>query len=366
MQRDLIYMIALSKIKHIGPISAKSLISYCGSAEAVFKESKRKLSRIPNIGPHAIEIISKQDPRVDAEMELEFINHNNIKVLSYRDALYPERLKQIQESPIILYYKGKADLNAKKMLGIVGTRKPSTYGLSQCEKIVSGLQDYDVTIVSGLAYGIDACAHKQSIQSDLPTIGVLGHSFETLYPASHRSLAVKMLNNGGLLTEFPSGTRMDKENFPMRNRIIAGMTDGLLVVESAQRGGSMISATFALAYNKDVFALPGRVNDPLSAGCNSLIKSHKAALIEDADDIALALNWTKKTDQAVGTQKSLFEPLEPTEQLILETIQNYPNIHIDKLVASIKTTPGEVATNLLQLEFKGIVKSLPGKRYILV
>ena len=366
MHPDLPYMIALSKIKNIGPISAKSLIGYCGSAQAVFNENKRLLSRIPQIGPHTIELLKGKDPHLLASAELEFIDRHNIRIMSYRDSTYPERLKHIPESPIILYYKGHADLNATKMIGIVGTRKPSPYGLVQCERIVDGLAAYDVTIVSGLAYGIDACAHRKALDADLPTIGVLGHSFETLYPASHRSLAANMLIQGGLLTEFPSGTRMDKENFPMRNRIIAGMTDGLLVVESAVKGGSMISATFALAYHKDIFTIPGRLNDRLSAGCNHLIKNHKAALVESADDIGHALGWNKKDDTVPGMQKTLFEPLEPVEQHIVEAIRDHPRIHIDKLVASVRLTPGEIATNLLTLEFKGIVKSLPGKHYILV
>ncbi len=232
--------------------------------------------------------------------------------------------------------------------------------------MIAELAEYDIVTVSGLAYGIDACAHKQSLQFDIPTIGVMGTSFETLYPASHRSLAAKMIDQGGLLTEFPKGTRRDKENFPMRNRIIAGMTDGLIVVESAAKGGSMISATFAHAYNKEVMALPGRNNDPLSQGCNNLIQQHKAALIKDGADIANLLNWSKPNEQNSAIQASLFEPLGDIESNLLEIIQEHPKIHIDKLVGIAKITPGEIASSLLQLEFKGLIKSLPGKRYLLV
>lgn len=366
MHRDLPFMIALSKINSIGPISAKSLISYCGSAEEVFKAKKSQLLKIPKIGQSAVEVLKKSDPEALYSPELAFIEARQLQIFSYRDSDYPARLKQMLESPIIVYYRGEADLNAKRMLAIVGTRKATPYGTTQCQKIISGLKDYQVTIVSGLAYGIDACAHRQSLEVDLPTIAVMGTSFETLYPASHRSLAAKILQNGGILSEFPSGARMDKENFPMRNRLIAGMTDGLLVIESAKKGGSMISATFARSYNKDVFALPGRVNDSVSSGCNHLIKTNQAALITCAEDIAYHLNWEKCGEQSSGQQAELFEPLQPVEKEIVNIIQQNPNIHIDKLVLLVKSTPGEIASHLLQLEFKGLIKSLPGKRYMLV
>ena len=366
MHTDLPFMIALSKINSIGPISAKTLISYCGSAEEVFRAKKKALLKIPRIGAQAINVLTNTEAEALYSPELAFIEEKKLQVFNYRDSGYSARLKQILESPIVIYYRGTADLNAKRMLAIVGTRKASPYGLAQCQKIVEGLVEYQATVVSGLAYGIDACAHRQSVECKLPTIAVMGTSFETLYPASHRSLASKILDTGGILSEFPTGTRRDKENFPMRNRLIAGMTDGLLVVESADKGGSMISATFARSYNRDVFALPGRVNDKTSIGCNNLIKRNQAALITNADDIAYQLNWEKCSDKRSGLQTELFEPLQPLEQEIVHILQNHPTIHIDKLILLAKAPPGEIATYLLQLEFKGLIKSLPGKRYMLV
>ena len=364
MNPDLPYLIALSKITHIGPITAKTLISYCGSAEEVFRTGPKTLNKIPRIGKAAIDLLGTVDPEKLYEPELSFIEKKALKVLSYKDSGYPIRLKNQMESPIILYYKGTADLNAKRMLAVVGTRKASPYGLSQCQKIIEGLSEYQVTIVSGLAYGIDACAHKHSLKNDLPTIAVMGTSFDTLYPASHKNLAARILDDGGILSELPSGSRRDKEHFPMRNRLIAGMTDGLLVVESKPKGGSMISVTFAKSYNKEIFAIPGRINDVYSAGCNHLIKTNQAFLITQAEDICYHLNWERKNQNNNSKQIDLFEPLVPLEQEIVDLINQNPNIHIDKLNLLLKSPPGEVASHLLQLEFKGLVKSLPGKRYM--
>ncbi len=365
MSRDLPYLMALTRIPNIGPVKTKNLIGYCGSAENVFKSKVSHLSKIPNIGPLLASQIKKTDPHDGIEVYQKKLQDKNINVLTYMDDEYPVRLKQIPDSPALLFQMGAATLNAHRMISIVGTRKPSAYGLAQCARIVQGLKEYQVTIVSGLAFGIDACAHRHALNEELPTIAVLGHGLDKIYPAQHRSMARKIVSQGALLTEFHYGSKMEKENFPLRNRIIAGISDAILVVESAVRGGSMITAEFGNAYYKDVFALPGKVSDDMSKGCHSLIKAHKASLIESAEDIAKFLGW-EKMDKKQGTQQTLLLDLTDIEWQIVQILKETPNCDIEHLIRKTQLTIQNLATTLLQLEFKGIIKSLPGKRYMLI
>ncbi|HEX7367011.1 MAG TPA: DNA-processing protein DprA, partial [Pelobium sp.] len=254
----MLYNIALTFVKGIGDVTIKSLISYCGSAEEVFKTKQTALEKIPGIGPKTAKLIVNHEAFSRAEQELKFVEKYKIEPLFYTDKLYPRRLKNCADAPALLYFKGNADLNNQKTLAIVGTRNASNYGKAFCEKLIDGLKAHQALIVSGLAYGIDVASHKAAVNLKQTTVGVLGHGLDRIYPALHRSVAESMLANGGLLTEFPSQTNPDRQNFPKRNRIIAGLADAVIVVEAAKKGGALITAEIANSYNKDVFALPGK------------------------------------------------------------------------------------------------------------
>ena len=364
MDNSLLYKIAITKIPLVGTINAKNLISYCGGVEAVFFNSKKALLKIPGVGVETASSIVEQSVLKSAEAEIEFIEKHNIKSYFYLDEDYPARLKHYEDCPVMLYFRGNANLNHHRNVAIVGTRKPTPQGRIICEELVEGLQAYDVNIISGLALGIDVTAHKKSVDLGIDTVGVLGHGLSMIYPSQHKAIAEQMLERGGLLTEFTSQLTPEREHFPMRNRIVAGLCDALIVVETANKGGSMISAEIANAYNKDVFAVPGRLNDKTSAGCNRLIKTHKAALIESAKDISYIMRWEEVNKQAI--QKKMFVELNSEEQKIVDLLQEVDSVSIDKLSYQTSFTSSEMAGLLLGLEFKGMIKTLPGKRYMLV
>ena len=361
MDNKLLYKIALSKIPGIGAVLAKNLVSYCGGADAVFQANRKKLKQVPGIGEKITSDILSSDVMLQAEKELQHIQKNDIIVLDHLHPDYPSRLKHFSSAPYIIYQKGHGALNPNRTVAIVGTRKPSTKGEINCKSIVSGLQKYGVTVISGLAYGIDITAHKACVQESVPTIGIMGNGFGKIYPSAHIKTAKQMLEQGGLITEFGYEVGPDRKNFPARNRIIAGMADAVIVVESASKGGSMITAIFGNEYNKDVFAVPGKPQDEMSAGCNYLIKTQQAALCENADDIAFVMGWDAD-DRA--TQKSLFIDLTKKEQQILEIIKKHEKISMDHLSYETETAQSELSSLLLNLEFKGCIKALPGKQYI--
>lgn len=362
---DLLYQIALTQIPMVGAITARNLVSYCGSPAGVFTAKKKDLLRIPGIGERIATSILESDVLKAAEKELHFVEKNQIQVYFYLDAAYPEKLKPYADSPIVLYCKGNADLNSLRVVGIVGTRQPTPQGVAFCEELVEGLKPYNVLILSGLAYGIDIASHRKSLELGMPTIATLGHGFQTIYPPQHRSIAERMCENGGLLTEFPSNTKPDREHFPMRNRIIAGLCDALVVIETGVRGGSMITAHMANEYNKDVFAVPGRVQDKHSQGCNHLIKTHKAALLESAADLAYVMRWEAQQAPKL-IQHQLFVELTQEEKIVVNLLHQFSELHVDKLLYELQLTGSEMAALLLELEFKGMIKSLPGKRYALI
>lgn len=365
MNKNLLHNIALTLVPDVGPIIAKVLISYCGSAEAVFKASKRELSKIPQVGLKTIEKIKNQkDVFSQAEAQIKYLDKVGGKAVIFHSDDYPRRMKHFDSSPLVLYYRGKMNLNHQRTVAIIGTRKPTEQGKINCEKLLEGLQDYGVQIISGLAFGIDTCAHAQAVKLGIETIGVMGHGLDRMYPASNRKLAGQMLENGGVLTEFPIETNPDRENFPMRNRIIASMSDVIVVVESKKRGGSIITAEIANSYNKDVFAIPGRINDEVSEGCNRLIKQHKANLLESADDIGYIMRWDE-LDKNKVVQKSLFIDYTPEEQKVIDALKEVQQLTVDELHYRLKIAPSEFASILLNLEFKGAIRSLPGKKYIL-
>jgi DNA processing protein len=362
---ELLYKIGLTLIPQVGPVMARTLVSYCGGPREVFAASRKELLRVPGIGTQLASNILSQAPLEAAEQELEFIEAHGIEGLFYLDEGYPRRLRPYADSPVMLYYKGNAPLNAERVVAIVGTRRPTPHGLRACEELVEGLLPYGVTVVSGLAYGIDVTAHRKCVELGIPTIGVLGHGLKYIYPPQHYSVAQAMLNQGGVLSEFPGRTEPEREHFPMRNRIIAGLCDALIVVETARKGGSMISADVANTYNKDVFAVPGRIKDPFSEGCNLLIKSHRAALAESAADIAYVMRWDE-LDSAKGIQQQLFVEMTEAEKKIVDLLREKGELAIDHLAVACGTANSELASLLLGLEFKGVVRTLPGKRYILM
>jgi len=360
--QELPYFIALSLIPGVGDVMAKKLIAYCGSAEAVFIEKKAKLEKIPGVGPVlAKSVISHRE--VDRALEeIKFIEKYKIKALTFLDPEYPVRFKQCHDSPIVLYYKGTSDLNQQKVIGVVGTRNMTEYGKSACSKLIQDLAPHQPLIVSGLAYGVDILAHKVALDNDLDTIGVVGHGLDRIYPSIHKPVAERMVKQGGLLTEFLSETTAERENFPKRNRIVAGICDAVIIVEASIKGGALITAEIANSYNRDVFAFPGRVGDTYSEGCNKLIKSHKAALIESAKDIEYILGW-EKNEKKKKVEPQLFPDLTADEQLLVDFLRQHGPSGIDNISLLSNLTMGKVASLLLNLEFAGMVKALPGKVY---
>lgn len=359
----LFFQIAITLIPGIGDITAKKLIAYCGGVEAVFKEKKVHLEKIPGIGAATAKLISAADIFDHAEAELKFIEKNNIRTLFFTEKDYPKRLKNCDDSPVLIYYKGEHDFNKTKFLSVVGTRNITDYGKEVCENIIADFASDDVTIVSGLAYGVDICAHKAALKNNLKTIAVLAHGLDRTYPSLHTETAKEIAEQGALLTDYPSETNPDRQNFPDRNRIIAGLSDAILVIESTTKGGSLITAEYGNAYNRDVFAIPGKIKDKHSEGCNRLISRNKAALVTSAKEIAYNMGWETKTEKKKATQKQLFVELNPEEKLLADILSSKGNTNIDALCIESKLSMSKVAATLLNLEFAGIVSSLPGKIY---
>jgi DNA processing protein len=361
---SLLHKIALSLIPGIGDINARKLVSYTGSIEGVFAESYRSLIKIPGIGSTMAKCISDRSYLSIAEKEVEYVTSNKIKVFFYLDNDYPFRLRQCDDSPVTFYYNGNCDLNSIKMLSIVGTRNATLRGKEICEKIIGDLaiSQPDVVIVSGLAYGIDISAHKAAVDKNLFTIGVLAHGFKTIYPSVHKGIAREIVRKGALITDFISDALPERNNFLKRNRIIAGLSDATLVVESGLKGGALVTADIAGSYNRDVFAVPGRPGDQWSAGCNNLIKNNKAALVESARDIEYFLDWKPSTGQ-VPVQKSLFCELDENEKAVYEKLSLRGEMNIDLLCRSIDIPIYKLSALLLQMEFKGLIKCYPGNIY---
>ena len=364
-REELLYNIALTLIKDIGDIRAKLLIAYCGSAEAVFKEKYHNLMKIPGVGTTIAGAVTKSKVLDRAEQEISFIEKNNIRTLFFTDEDYPKRLKHCEDSPILLYYKGNADLNTKRIVSIVGTRRCTDYGTSLCQKLLNDLAPLNVLVISGMAYGIDICAHRAALENGMSTIGVFAHGLDDVYPGVHNSTAQKMISQGGLLTEFPSDTNPDAENFPKRNRIVAGLSDAVIVIEAGKKGGALITAELGNSYNRDVFAFPGRVGDEFSEGCNNLIKTNRAALIQSAKDLEYIMGWesSENTSGVKNVQKQLFVDLHPDEEIIVKVLKEKGKVGIDELSILSDMPMSKTATVLLTLEFSGLVRSLPGKVY---
>lgn len=367
-QQQRLYQVGLTMLPMVGSVLAKNLLAYCGSAEQVFKTPKGKLEKIPMIGPERAKAIAEAAVLKDAEAEVKFMEDYKISPLFFTDESYPQRLKDCVDAPLLLYYKGKANLNATRIVAVVGTRRVTEYGKDITKKLIEALSGNGILVVSGLAYGVDAIAHAAALEAGLETIGVLGHGLNTIYPGQNKPLAKRMVEQGGLLTEYKSTDEMSPHNFPNRNRIVAGMSDATVIVESAVDGGALLTATIAHSYNRDVFAYPGRVNDKFSAGCNALIKSNKATLIESADDLLLAMNWhaTADAEKNKPKQRQLALNLSEEERVVYDYLNTKGEVDIDALTVHCEVHSGSLAVVLLEMEMNGLLVALPGKRYKLL
>ena len=360
MDEELLYQIALTMIPGIGDVHAKNLLNCFQTPKEIFNAPKRLLEKVEGIGAIKAKKIKAFEDFSKCEEEIKFIERFKIKPLFFKDKDYPKRLNHCYDSPIMLYYKGTADLNSSKILSVVGTRKNSSYGKEVCEHFIKSLHK-DILVVSGLAYGIDTIAHKCALKYNIPTVGVIAHGLNRIYPSENKTLAKQMVNNGGLLTDFCSFSKPDRENFPKRNRIIAGICDSILVIESGYKGGSMITAEIANSYNKDVFSVPGKITDEKSEGSNYLIRKNMANLTTSPEQIIEFMNWGEDRKQKNKIQKELFINLSEDEQLIASIIK-MGEVTIDRLMGS-GLSAGAIATALLNMEMQGLINILPGKRY---
>jgi DNA processing protein len=362
---DLLYQIAITQISNVGPRIAKQLIGQCGSAKEVFNESMKALSKLSGCNVELARSIKNFTDFSLAEKEINFIQKHRIETRFFQDGNYPFRLKFCNDGPLLLFGKGNIDWNPKRALSIVGTRRATVYGRTECRSIVEGLQSSNLTIVSGMAYGIDICAHRAAVKNNVATVAVVAHGLDRLYPSVHRETLVEMMDKGGVITEFLSGTIPDRENFPKRNRIIAGFSDATLVIESGAKGGSMITADIAASYNRDVFAIPGNNGSPMSQGCNYLIHCQKAGLIRGAADIKKIMNWVDKKRKTT-VQTALFVDLNEEEKKLVSYLHHSGAVGIDDICLNIDFPMSKTSVILLNLEFKGMILSLPGKVYQLV
>lgn len=365
---DSIKKLALSFIPKAGPSVIRKLVAYNGGVDSVFNNSLNQLTSVNGVGTVIAKnvISNRKDALERAKLEYEYLINNEIDCITYFDNTYPLRLKQCEDAPLSLYYKGIPDFNAPKVLAVVGTRKPTRESLEICKQIIAQLaqRHTNLVIVSGLAYGMDACAHKAALDNNLPTWAVLGHGMETIYPKANVSLAQSILKSGGaIITEFAHKSKIDPSNFVKRNRIIAGLSDAILVVDSGRKGGSVITADLGNQYNRDVFAVPSSINRLGGNGCNLLIKSHRANLTESAKDIEYITGWSPKESDKHDSQHTIILPsdLSNNEQLVVDVLKNEKYVDMDSIVQKTKLDNSIASLTLLELEFKGVIRSLPGK-----
>ncbi len=360
-EQDLHYQIALTLLYGIGPRKAGHLISKLGGIEPIFKEKLTTLHKESGFNKEILKKMNRTEALLEAEKQVAYISKHKINTHFYLNSNYPRRLKQCYDAPILLYSKGDFDPNPHKTVAVVGTRNATEYGKTICEELISSFQHQNIQVISGMAYGIDICAHSQSVRHGISTIGVLGHGLDRIYPNTHSRIAEQMTEHGGLLTEFLPGTLPDRENFPMRNRIVAGMSDATIVIESKVSGGSLITAELAIDYNRDVFAYPGNVGQQYSAGCNKLLQQNKAQLIQSGDDFLKHMCWDEQNPNKIS-QPKLFVELEDEERILIDVMASSPQ-HIDVLSTMLKQPVSKMSVLLLQMELKGLIKSLPGNKY---
>jgi DNA processing protein len=363
--QDLFYLLALQKVEGVGDIIAKKLVAHCGSAQAVFESKNSQLASIEGIGTVLTENLKDKMVFDKAALELKYIEENKINVLSFQDENYPERLKYCIDGPLLLFTSGNCSLKNRKIISIIGTRQITSYGAEFCRKLISDLVPINPIIVSGFAYGVDIVAHQAAMEFGLQTIGVLAHGLNQIYPKAHKKFVHKMEGNGGFMTEFWSDSSPERENFVKRNRIVAGISEATIVIESAEKGGSLITATMANDYNRDVFAVPGRITDKYSQGCNMLIKTQKANLLSSAADLIYLMNWELETKEK-AIQKTLFVNLDPDEQKIVDYLQINGKQLLDIIALECDFPIYKISSLLLNMELKGVIRPLPGKLFEIV
>lgn len=364
--KELIAALRLQRIPWVGDVTAKRLINHCGSPSAVFDDKKQALSRIEGVGDYILRGLRNRKYLEEAHVEYDFIKKRHLRSIFYTDPEYPELLRHCLDGPILLFARGHISLNDKKIISIVGTREMTTYGRSFCEQFIEEIAPLDPVIVSGFALGVDICAQKTALDHGLQTIACLAHGLNKIYPSVHKRFVKPVMENGGFFTEFWSSSRPERENFLKRNRIIAGMSQATIVVESAEKGGSLVTADMANGYNRDVFSLPGRAGDIFSVGCNNLIKQHKAHLITSAADLVYLLNWEMDSKRAKPVQRRLFEELEGIQKVIYEYLQVAGRQALDAISIECELPVFKTSSVLLELEMKGVVRSLPGKLFEIV
>ncbi|MCX7728680.1 MAG: DNA-processing protein DprA [Bacteroidia bacterium] len=367
MDVEKLYLLALSKIKNVGSVTGKNLIAYCGNAENIFKYSKHQLMKVPGIGELiANEIIQNKHSALKfAEEEIKRIEEHKLSVCFYTDPNYPTRLKLLNDSPFLFYYKGDPLWNMERTIAIVGTRKPTAYGKDLIIKFIRDIAPFNPLIISGLAHGIDTFAHQEALNNGLKTIAVLGNGLPNIYPATNSKLANEIAQHGAVVSEYSIHVQPDAPNFPKRNRIVAGLADAVIVVESKLDGGSMITASIANSYHKDVFAFPGRTNDVYSSGCNALIKLQKAQMIESAEDVVYFMNWNLKETEIKKSSATLSLPINLTseQELIMSLLREKQKLHIDEISYYSKMSSSQLSVVLLEMEMNEWIRSLPGKMY---
>jgi len=361
-KNELRYTLALQRVPNLGDASAKKLISKVGSAEGIFKEKKSNLLKIDGIGAYKLKDLSEKIVLDQADEEIDFIEANAIEWTYFQDKLYPERLKHCIDGPILFFQSGNIDLQNKKIISVVGTRKITSYGRAFCEKLIEDLAIVNPVIVSGFAYGVDITAHKAAMDNGLQTIACLAHGFDQIYPKVHKKYMKQVEENGGFITEFWSSDSFDRNNFLKRNRIIAGMSQATIVIESAEKGGSLVTADIANSYNRDVFALPGRANDSQSRGCNNLIKTQQAHLFTSAADLIYMLGWELE-EKLKPQQTQLFVELTEDEQAIFNYLKEKDKETLDIISLECKVPTYKLVSILLAMELKGVVRPLPGKLF---
>ena len=369
-EEEQLYSIALTMIRGVGHIGAKKLMDGMHSAADVFRFRKEIPERLPEFSAKVVEALDCPQAIARAERELAFVQKNRIRCLTLNDEAYPSRLRECEDAPVVLFFKGNTDLNALRIINMVGTRHATDYGTHICTTFLRDLKALcpDVLVVSGLAYGIDICSHREALVNDLSTVGVLAHGLDRIYPHVHRKTAVDMLEKGGLLTEFMTETNPDKHNFVSRNRIVAGMCDATVVIQSAEKGGSLITAELAESYHRECFAFPGRVDDEYSKGCNRLIRNNTASLLLSAEDLVAAMGWQSASCSAKteNVQRSLFLDLTEEEQIVVSILERQGNLHINTLVVEADVSVQKMNAILFELEMKGVLRVLAGGMYQLL
>ncbi len=361
-EQDLFYLLALLKVEGVGDIMAKKLLNHCGNAEAIFKSKSSQLATIDGVGSVLLKNLKNKVIFENADRELKFIKQNDINTLFYQEENYPDRLKHCIDGPLLLFSSGNIDFKNRKIISIVGTRQITSYGTEFCKNLIADLAPLNPIIVSGFAYGVDIVAHQAAMEHDLQTIGIVAHGLNQIYPKTHAKYVTKMEKNGGFMTEFWSNSNPEKENFVRRNRIVAGIAEATIVIESAERGGSLITANIANDYNRDVFAVPGRTSDKYSQGCNNLIKTQRANLLTSAADLIYILNWDLEKESK-PVQKQLFVSLDDEEQKIYNYLQQNGKEILDIIALKCEFPIYKISSLLLNMELKGVIRPLPGKLF---